>query len=241
MNNLFIATPPFNTKRIPSVIGLVNKTIKRIGYNYALKPLLDPFRDMNSIEQRNNYYLLIDSIIANNIEGEMVEMGCFTGHCAMLFQKTIEERHSNKQLHLYDSFEKKFAVTGSVEDELKENFKNAALKLPIIHKGVFEQTVPQELPDKISFAHIDCGWGGDKMIHKNIVLFCLEHIYPQMTKGAICVLMDYYDESVTPAGIGLNANPGVKLACDDFLENKPEEMIYIYSNDCSHGFFRKNK
>lgn len=239
MNDFFIALPPFNIKKSPAVIGLANKIIKKTGYNYALKPLFNPMVSMNCIEQRSNFYLLIDGVLAAGIEGDMIEIGSFTGQCAMLFQKTIEDHASDKSLHLYDNFETQFTVQGSVEAELKSNFKAAGLQQPVIHKGNFEDTLPAQLPEKISFVHIDCGFGGDKFAHRDIILYCMEHIYPRMSKGAICVMMDYHDEKIVPPGVGLDINPGVTLACDEFLKDKPEQMVSLYGGDCSHGFFRK--
>jgi O-methyltransferase len=239
MNDFFIATPPFSNKKAPAIINKINKLIRSRGYWYAIKPLLDPFVAMNSIEQRSNFYLLLDAIIAYDIEGDVVELGCFTGQCAMLFQKTLEERSSNKALHLYDSFESKFGVEGNVEKELFNNFKNEGLKQPALHKGYFEATLPSQLPDKISFVHIDCGFGGDKIQHKNIILHCLEHVYPRMSKGAVCTLMDYHDSAIVPEGFGYDSNPGVKLACDEFLASRPEKVTSLFANEFSHGFFRK--
>ena len=65
----------------------------------------------------------------------------------------------------------------------------------------------------------------------------LAEIYPRMSAGAICVLMDYNDPEIN--GIGHNANPGVKLACDEFLVNKPEEIIPLYGNQYFHAYFQK--
>jgi len=239
MDNFFISNPPFNTKRIPAVIDKFNKGIRKLGYNYRLIRAVDPASDMNSIEQRSNYFLLADSIIGNQVEGDFVEIGSFTGQCAMIFQKTIEQHSSAKELHLYDNFQTQFTIQGSVEAELKRNFLSAGLRLPYIHKGNFEATIPAELPDKISFVHIDCGFGGDKNSHRDIILFCLEHIYPRMTRGAICIMMDYHDAEITPKGLGLDVNPGVKMACQEFLKDRPEEMTALYANEGSHGFFRK--
>lgn len=50
-------------------------------------------------------------------------------------------------------------------------------------------------------------------------------------------MMDYHDSSLGNAGY--DVNPGVKLACDEFLRNKPEQMISLYGNQYSHGFFKK--
>ncbi|MGC4233783.1 MAG: hypothetical protein QM594_12470 [Niabella sp.] len=120
-------------------------------------------------------------------------------------------------MHLYDSFEKKISYGDkNIEDIPIENFEKEGLKMPAIHKGLFNETLPAQLPDQIAFAHIDCGFGGDKFQYKEIVLFCLENIYTKMLKGAVCVLTDYFDPSTNNPGI--DCNPGVKLACDDFLK-----------------------
>ena len=238
MNNFFINKPPFNLKKDSSFIGFANKVIKKLRLGYSLQPLPDSKVDMNSIEQRINYFHLIDAVIANKIEGDVIELGCFTGQCAMLFQKVIQDYQSEKALHLYDSFQSKFKLQGSVEEELKNNFQKAGLKQPVLHKGFFQDTIPGQLPEKISFVHIDCGFGGDKMMHKEIMLYCLESVYPRMTKGAVCVLMDYHDASVSGKS-GFDANPGATLATDEFLKTRPEKVIALYGNHYSHAFFRK--
>jgi O-methyltransferase len=237
LHNFFIIGKPFGLKQNDPLVSFVNKTLRHLRFNYQLNPLPNPVKDMNTIEQRINFFLLLENIIANKTEGDVVELGCFTGHCAMLFQKTIEIMQSNKQLHLYDSFTSQFTIEGSVLEVLKENFKEAELEEPIIHKGFFTETVPQELPEVISFAHIDCGFAGDPLKHKEVVRHCLDNIYPRMSIGAICILMDYHDNLINNKGF--DANPGVKLACDEFLADKKERMISLFGNQYSHGFFRK--
>ena len=116
-----------------------------------------------------------------------------------------------EKLHLYDSFETKFNVKGSVENALINNFQRAGLRAPVLHKGYFENTIPQELPETIAFVHIDCGSGRDKF-HSKTVIYCLESVYPRMKKGAVCILMDYHDKSINQTGY--DVNPGVKLGCD---------------------------
>ncbi|GEO10800.1 TylF/MycF/NovP-related O-methyltransferase [Segetibacter aerophilus] len=237
LHNFFIHEKPFALKQDRPLASFVNKALRGSRFNYQLNPLPNPVEDMNTIEQRINFFLLLENIIANKIEGDVVELGCFTGHCAMLFQKTIEMMQSTKQLHLYDSFSSKFTIEGSVLEVLKENFKAAELKEPIIHAGYFNVTIPGDLPPVISFAHIDCGFAGDPLKHKEVVLDCLDHIYPRMSSGAICILMDYHDSSINDKGF--DANPGVKLACDEFLNDKKERITSLFGNQYSHGFFRK--
>ncbi|HMR82962.1 MAG TPA: TylF/MycF/NovP-related O-methyltransferase [Niabella sp.] len=238
INNLFITQSVDQNDQEPKVIKVTNKLIKKLGYNFKIKREIDLFRDMNTIEQRINFFHILSTVIENNIEGEITEFGCFTGQCAILFQKILDFNHSGKTLHLYDSFEKKFSYSDkNIEEILLENFREQGLKAPVIHKGLFNETLPDQLPDKIAFAHIDCGFGGDKFQHKEIVVFCLEQIYPKMPKGAVCVLMDYFDPSTNNPGI--DCNPGVKLACDDFFKDKPEVIVCLYSNQVPHAYFKK--
>src|SRR5688572_12558185 len=103
MDNFFIDTAPFSQKKKSAIADFVNKRLKYFKLQYRLQRLPNPFTEMNTIEVRMNYFHLLDSVIANGIDGDVVELGCFTGQCAMLFQKIIEIHKSKKQLHLYDN------------------------------------------------------------------------------------------------------------------------------------------
>lgn len=237
MDNFFIYGSRVDRGKNPFFVKAVNKGLKLIKNRYRLEYYPDASSDMTSLEQRINYFHLADGIINSKINGDFVELGSFTGQCATLFQKLIEMHNSDKTLHLFDNFETKFNVKGSVQDALIENFKTAGLRLPVIHKGFFENTIPDQLPETIAFAHIDCGYGGDPVAHKKVMIHCLESIYPRMSKNGICVLMDYQDRSLDTAGF--NANPGVKMACDEFFVSKPEKIISLFGKKAYHGYFRK--
>jgi len=238
MDNYFLVKKPYavNEKKRSALVEFVNKGLRFMKTGYQVKQL-DTNIDMNTPEQRINYYHLLDSVIFNGVPGDVVELGCFTGQCALIFEKVIELNHSKKQLHLFDSFFATFTVKGSVEEELKANFNKANLKQPIVHKGDFKTTLPVELPAAIAFVHIDCGFGGDKMEHKAVMMHCFKSIYPRMTKNAICILMDYFDADT---GVeGLDINPGVKLAYDEFFADKPEQIVCLWGNQYNHAYFRK--
>lgn len=238
ITNFFILDNSTAKAKTRPLITYANKILNKLPTQYRLVRTINPVIDMNTIEQRINFFHLITSVIERDIDGELIELGSFVGQCAVIFQKILDFNNSSKELHLYDSFEKKFTVTNGIEEELKNNFKKDNLKSPIIHKGLFKNTLPQELPDKIAFAHIDCGWGGELNLHKEIVLFCLNSIYNRLSKGAICVLMDYHDVPLS-VGIGGDYNPGVKIACDEFLKDKPEKIVCLYGNQISHAYFKK--
>lgn len=235
-NNYFVVEKRRMKGRRDVYVNFINKLFKKAGFWHRLMPIPHPAIDMNTIEHRINFYHLLTTVIDNNIDGEVVELGSFTGQCAVLFQKILQMHGSNKELYLYDTFETKFTEENDILSALKTNFENAGLRQPIIHKGFFEETLPHQLPQKIAFAHIDCGFGGDKHDHKKVVLFCLQQIYHRLSKGAVCTLMDYHDANIATAN---DSNPGVKLACDEFFADKPEQLIELYANQSSHAYFKK--
>ncbi|SDS11569.1 TylF/MycF/NovP-related O-methyltransferase [Bradyrhizobium canariense] len=195
-----------------------------------------------NVEQRMNMYHLVSQTIAYDIDGDLVEVGCNEGQSAVLIAKIIRSFNSEKKLHVYDSFEGLPATRtedgesyrkgdlATSEDVLRNNFRIHGLELPTIHKGWFDQTLSEGLPEKVCFAHLD----GD--LYESIMV-SLEYVYPRLTPGAICLIDDYCDTSINPNG--WNHLPGVKEACDEFLAEKPEQICYLYSGAFTHGFFRK--
>jgi O-methyltransferase len=197
---------------------------------------------MTSVEQRINMFHLVSQVLAYDVEGGVVELGCHEGQSSVLIQKIIIESKSSKEFHIFDSFEglpppdgidgssfKKGELT-TTERAVMENFAKHNLPVPKIHKGWFSDTLPKCLPRKICFAYLD----GD---FYESILTSLKYVYPRLTKGAICLIDDYCDPDVNPNG--WNLLPGVKKACDEFLADKPEKIANIYAGPYSHGFFRK--
>lgn len=187
-------------------------------------------------------YHLVSQAIAYEVEGDLVEVGCNEGQSSVLITKVIRGLHSCKKLHVFDSFEGlpsarpedgstyKNGDLATTQEVLASNFKLHGLELPTVHKGWFDATLQDGLPDRICFAHLD----GDLY---DSILVSLKHVYPRLSKGAICLIDDYCDPSINPDG--WNHLPGVKKACDEFMADKPEEIAYIYSGAFTHAFFRK--
>ncbi|MGR5907940.1 TylF/MycF/NovP-related O-methyltransferase [Bacillus paranthracis] len=102
---------------------------------------------------------------------------------------------------------------------------------PEIHPGWFFETLPHELPEKISFAYLDSDF-------YDPILISLEAIYPKLSKGAIVIIDDYGDKERAPkCWEGL---PGVKKACDQFFKNVPESpTVLIGESDLSMCYFIK--
>ena len=197
---------------------------------------------MTNIEQRMNMYHLISQVLAYKVEGDFVELGCNTGDSSVLITKLLQAYNSDKKLAVYDSFEGlpaakpidgtfyKEGYCRTNEDALRENFNKYKLPPPEIHKGWFQDTLPTGLPEQISFAYLD----GD---FYDSILVSLQYVYPKLSPGAVCLIDDYSDPHINPKG--WHRLPGVKKACDEYLEDKPEKMEFIYSGSYSHAFFRK--
>ena len=214
--------------------NLIESLNKRIAKAYLLPSIR---RTMCSPEQRINLYLLADQTIAFGVPGDFVELGCYEGQTASVIASVLQHHGSERRLHLYDDFQCDFSGRGGVRERLMRNLRDFGPHKPVVHDGRFEDTLPNALPERIAFVHIDCGVGDLPENHRQIVRRCLETVYPRMSPGAIGVLMDYHDPERTVRG--WDSNPGVKEACDRFFQHKPECIQILYGNRYSHAFFRK--
>jgi len=228
MHNIFITElmdwKPTCSRKLRS---LARSLLKRSGRGIRL---VSPYESgsMTNTEQRMNLFHLVSQVLVYEVPGDLVELGCYLGQTAVLFGKVIGEHDDERRLHVYDAF-----LGASVGERVRQNFTSVGVRIPEFHVGWIQDTVPAQLPDKICFAHIDVGSDGDI---KMLVLHCLEHVYPRLPKGGICVLQDYCDPSIMNSW---NPWPAVKAASDEFFRDKPEEVSVLYAGWYSHGFVRK--
>jgi O-methyltransferase len=73
----------------------------------------------------------------------------------------------------------------------------------VLHKGLFEDTVPDAGIWQIAFVHIDCDWCDP-------VRYCLRGVADRVSAGGIIVLDDYHDYG------------GCRVATDEFLGERPD-------------------
>ncbi|MCB9168851.1 MAG: class I SAM-dependent methyltransferase [Flavobacteriales bacterium] len=246
MDNAFIATNFDWDHR--------NPTGWQRGLNRVFRKLRLPVRltpapaDMANIEARMNLFHLLEQTAAYRVPGDVVDLGCNAGDSTIVMRTVIDRMAPEKQVHAFDSFEGLPELTANDRgdgvyakgymaaglDLFTRKFEALGLRMPQVHKGWFEETVPRDLPDRISFALID----GDLYESTRHVL---PHVYDRMAPGAIGMLAVYYDENILPrSGIqGGYRSPGVKRACDEFFADKPEQVSVLYANEYSNGYFRK--
>ncbi|MFT4552798.1 MAG: O-methyltransferase [Chlamydiales bacterium] len=224
--------------------------------NFFIVELYEKNRSMINMECALNIYHLLSQTLYLEIPGDVVECGSYRGLTAVMLQKTLDTHHSDKHLHLFDSFEGLPEKTNedlvdspdnmrkcdykdnrrvgkgwfqSPEEVVLQNFQDYNVKPPYIHKGWFNETLPLHLPETVSFAHID----GD---FYSSTMDSLKNIYPRMPRGAIAILDDYCD----PDSHGRQSSlPGVKIACDEFFADKSEKVEILAAGSAYHAYFKK--
>ncbi len=216
----------------------MNKVLGKLRLPYDLKKRFDHREDMVSMEQVGNFELLINNILEHGVEGEFVELGCYTGSTTAVFAALLAAHgDDSRKLHVYDRFDIELGSARGIREIFEENIRDTQAPMPVIHAGDVFETIPAELPKKIAFAHIDLGTGANLGIHARLIGHALRNVYPRMSPSGIMVFMDYHVPHVTVNGN--DSNPGVRVACDEFFADKPESIKLLYGGPCSHAYIRK--
>jgi hypothetical protein len=160
---------------------------------------------MTSKERMFSLNQAVQYIEANNIEGDIVECGVWKGGSSMMAALSLKLK--NRKLFLYDTFEgmnepsendknmigEDAAETWDNRDkcdadifEVKKNmaFTNYPEDNIRYIKGMVEETIPANLPEKISILRLDTDWY-ESTLHE------LEHLYPLLTEGGVLIIDDY--------------------------------------------------
>jgi O-methyltransferase len=214
--------------------ALVNRTLRSLGRRAWVRTT-GSTGYMTNVEVRMNLYHLVSQVLAYDVPGDLIELGTFVGYSGVLIGKILkEEGDGTRALHLYDTFTPLWNEPDP-RAACEKNFVQNGLEVPQLHVGLFAETLPSQLPERVSFVHVDCGWGTDAEEHGRVIRAAMEQVYPRMPRGAICSLIDYG----SPEDVPENQNPGVKPAIDAFLADKPEKISPLYAAEYGHGYFRK--
>lgn len=185
-------------KRIPIVTDMISENHARIIMQNLLK------------------------VIVKQVSGDIVELGCNVGTASVFIQSILKQIDTERKFHVYDSFEglpdsakqddteKRTAKPGDLKvpkDWFIKHFQELELPLPVIHEGWFKD---QDYPEKIAFAFLD----GD---FYSSIMDSWEKVFPRLSPGAIVCVHDY---DYPPL-------PGVRAACDEFLEDKNYKSLEV--------------
>jgi O-methyltransferase len=223
-------------KKLLRLFAPINKLFERLRWHVEVAPR-PANEDMITLEQRINLFHLENETLVHDVEGDLAEFGSHYGKTALMIQDMLVQSGKKKTFHVFDKFYTENGSKRPFKETFIRNFRNADLQLPVIHEGLFSETLPAQLPGKLSFVHIDCTTNPKDPGIADTVKYLLEHIYPRMSPHAICLIMDYEDPARTVRGSG--SFPGVKEGCDAFFSDKPEQVHVLYGNQFPHGYFRK--
>jgi len=176
-------------------------------------------------------YRNLQQTLEQGIPGAVVEFGCYVGTTSLFIRRLLDEtgQSAERPFHVYDSFEGlppknnhdtsaagvdftagKLAVS---KKEFLQQFKQAKLQLPVIHKGWFDQLQPTDVPTPIAFAFLD----GD---FYDSIISSLRLVWPHMSPGGKILVDDYQRETL----------PGVERALKDFLQHKQVASLRAEQN-----------
>lgn len=186
--------------------------------------------------QITNLVKYLYNSIENNIEGDVVEFGCYVGESSKYLMKTLLETNSSKKLYVYDSFEGlpplskweensgwRSGTLATTEEVLSYNFTQNNLPLPIIHKDWFKDVPNDKIPEKISFAFLD----GD---FYDSIYDSLNKIYDKVSDGGYICFHDYQRPDL----------PGVRAAIEDVFRERGVEYTVVEVCD-QLGIYQKNR
>ena len=197
------------------------------------QPKLQAFQSTKEI---GNYLSLIKK--TEGIEGDIIELGIAHGGTTTIIAHFLKKIKSTRRVYACDTFEglpyedkfskeslekvkARYAATYSdVSKKIKSFGVNDKIELI---KGLFEDTLYSQLStNKFSFVIVDCDL-------YDAAKFCLEFVYPQVSKDGIIVFDDYGGGGARDMKRG---RWGETMAVDEFcIEKKiklhldPEPMI----------------
>ena len=182
----------------------------------------------DQIDKRELQIILreLERVLTASVAGDVVEFGCYVGTTSVPLGARLQK--TNRQLHVYDSFEGLPEKTiqdespvgiqftaGELSASKKQfikNFKQAHIPLPHITKAWFSDIEQEQVPKTIALAYLD----GD---YYHSILDPLRLIWPKLSPGAIVMVDDYANEAL----------PGAARAVDEWLRDHPATVRVEHS------------
>lgn len=170
--------------------------------------------------------------LIRHIEGDTAECGVLEGASSWLICAANQHRGGGPVHHLFDSFEGLSAPGPedgsywSSGDLARGEDVVAANLAPFLSQVAFHRGwIPARFGDvadrRFAFVHVDV----DLL---DPTLECIRFFYDRLVDGGILLCDDY----------GFSTCPGVAVAIDEFLKDKPEKMLSL---DAGGGFFIKGR
>ena len=148
------------------------------------------------------------------LRGQYVECGVYMGGSALHIAEAIKGH--DRRLYLYDRFGLGLPAPGPHDLHKRgafggNDFEAVYAMMPdhvSMYQGLFKDTLNMSPQYHVSFAHIDAD------LYKS-TMDCLHALYRRMLPGGVMIFDDY----------GGVMEPGVKMALQEFLADKPEAIL----------------
>lgn len=171
----------------------------------------------------------LDSVLAKEISGDVVELGCYVGTTSVFLAERLAG--SERKLWLYDSFDGlpdktledrspageqfKSGELHATRKQLEKNLRPYARTKMRIKKAWFSDLMERDVPEQIAFAFLD----GD---YYRSIIDSLRLVWPHLAPGATVIVDDYMNEAL----------PGAARAVDEWarshqLSVKTEQSLAI--------------
>lgn len=193
-------------------------------------------KTMVGLERSYVLYKTLNSLLDQNILGDLVECGVWKGGSCMLMAEVLKMRNqTHRRIWLYDTFEgmtKPSGADGVFEneewnrlklgsepssdwcrsplEEVRANMHSTGYPLQnlIYVKGKVEETIPATVPSQIAFLRLDTDWY-ESTRHE------LNHLFPRLSPRGVLLIDDY------------GAWQGARRATDEFFAGKPFYLTRI--------------
>jgi len=194
---------------------------------------------MIGLKRLDNLQSSIETVIRENIEGDLIETGAWRGG-ACIFMRAVLAAYGvrDRKVFVADSFEglprpdvEKYPIDkGDVhhtvpllavsQEQVENNFKKYGLldEQVVFLKGWFHESLPRAPIGKLSILRLDGDMYGSTMDVLNI-------LYPKLSRGGFCIIDDYHLE-------------GCRKAVEDY-RTKHDITTGVCPIDWSGVFWRK--
>ncbi len=176
------------------------------------------------VDHSRCYMLYQFAKIAQELEGDVAEVGVYKGGTAKLLAETFACK-PNKLVHLFDTFEGMPTTDPTLDRHHAGDFRNTSLEAvqkqlhgnsnARFYKGFFPATAGP-IEDKLfCFVHVDVD------IYQSVKDSCI-FFYPRLEPRGVLIFDDY----------GFSSCPGARKAVDEFFADKLEAPFYLPSGQC---------
>lgn len=131
-----------------------------------------------------------------DVPGDVIECGCHNGFTSLYIQSVIDTLGLRCGFHVFDAFGPVGECATLASEKGDPGFKwsdrtafdwqfaSRHMEHPKVHQGLFEKTIPQDLPPKICLALLDCDY-------YEPMKFILPHVLARVSKGGVVLIHDY--------------------------------------------------